>query len=165
MCECGHGLGTFGMHLIYGPFGGQQIATHDVIQNVMYAFVWKSGHAVWRKRWYALTLGVSLQTALCMTWKDYVFVTNVVVTDLMRKTMALSVINWPTCVIAELNTIVKIHKYRGLHEEHHFIQMAMEVHNKPRRDMNCFIRECAYLFHDRQSRGHLTLSFCIQFFK
>jgi hypothetical protein len=33
------------------------------------------------------------------------------------------------------------------------------------RDMNCFIKECAHLFHDKGSRGHLSLSFCIQFFK
>jgi hypothetical protein len=32
-------------------------------------------------------------------------------------------------------------------------------------DMDCFIRECACLFHDRRSRGHLSLPFCIQFFK
>ncbi len=43
--------------------------------------------------------------------------------------------------------------------------MAMEVHGAPEHDMDCFIREYAHLFHDRQSRGHLSLSFCIQFFK
>jgi uncharacterized membrane protein YwaF len=42
--------------------------------------------------------------------------------------------------------------------------MAMEVHNTPKRDMDHFIRECGYLFHDRQSRGHLSLSFYILFF-
>jgi hypothetical protein len=31
--------------------------------------------------------------------------------------------------------------------------------------MDHFIRECAHLFHDRWSRGHLALFFCIQFFK
>jgi hypothetical protein len=36
-CECGHGLDAFGMHLVRCPFRGQQIATHDAIQNVMYA--------------------------------------------------------------------------------------------------------------------------------
>jgi hypothetical protein len=30
-CECGHELDVFGLHLIYRPFGGQQIATHDTI--------------------------------------------------------------------------------------------------------------------------------------
>jgi hypothetical protein len=39
MCECGHELDTFGMDLVHCPFGGQQIVTHDVIQNVMYALV------------------------------------------------------------------------------------------------------------------------------
>jgi hypothetical protein len=29
--------------------------------------------------------------------------------------------------------------------------------------MNRFIKECAHLFHDRQPRGHLSLSFCNQF--
>jgi hypothetical protein len=43
--------------------------------------------------------------------------------------------------------------------------MAMEVHGTLKHDMDCFIRECAHLFHDRQSKGHLFLSFCIQFFK
>jgi len=42
--------------------------------------------------------------------------------------------------------------------------MAMEVHSTPKHDMDCFIKECAYLFHDRWLRGHLFLSFCIQFF-
>jgi hypothetical protein len=43
--------------------------------------------------------------------------------------------------------------------------MAMEVHGAPMHDKDCFIRECARLFHDRRSRGHLSLSFCIQFFR
>jgi len=37
-CECGHGLDTFGIHLIRCSFGGQQVATHDAIQDIMYAF-------------------------------------------------------------------------------------------------------------------------------
>jgi hypothetical protein len=41
----------------------------------------------------------------------------------------------------------------------------MEVHNASGCDIDCFIKECARLFHDRQSRNHLSLSFCIQFFK
>jgi hypothetical protein len=43
--------------------------------------------------------------------------------------------------------------------------MAMEVHGTPERDMDRFIKECAHLFHDRRSKGHLSLFFCIQFFK
>jgi len=53
----------------------------------------------------------------------------------------------------------------GLQEGHHFIPMAMEVHGIPEHDMDCFIRECACLFHDRRLRDHLFLSFCIQFFR
>jgi len=87
------------------------------------------------------------------------------VTDSMRETMALSVISPPVGAIAEPSTIVKIHKYRGLQEGHHFISTAMEVHGTPERDMDRFIREFVHLFHDRRSKGHLCLSFCIQFFK
>jgi hypothetical protein len=42
--------------------------------------------------------------------------------------MALSVINQLVGVVAEFSAIAKIRKYRGLHEGHHFILMAMEVH-------------------------------------
>jgi hypothetical protein len=42
-CECGHGLDAFNTHLVRCLFGGQWIATHDAIWNVMYAFV--------RKKW------------------------------------------------------------------------------------------------------------------
>ncbi len=38
-CECGHKLYTSCMHLACCPFEGQQITTHDAIQNVMYAFI------------------------------------------------------------------------------------------------------------------------------
>jgi hypothetical protein len=75
--------------------------------------------------------------------------------------MASSVISWPVNVVVEFNTIVKIYKYRGLHEGHHFIPMAMEVHDTLERDMDCFISECVRLFHDRQLGGHLSLSFYI----
>jgi hypothetical protein len=43
--------------------------------------------------------------------------------------------------------------------------MAMEVHDTPKHDMDCFIRECACLFHNRRSKAHLSLFFCVQFFK
>jgi hypothetical protein len=59
-CEYGHGLNTFGVHLVHCAFRGQQITTHDTIQNVMYALSRKNGHVVWREWWYALTWGVSL---------------------------------------------------------------------------------------------------------
>jgi len=67
-------------------------------------------------------------------------------------------------LVAKVNAIAKICKYKGLHEGHHFISMAMKVHNAPECDMDCFINECACIFHNRQSRGHLSLSFCIQVF-
>ncbi len=75
------------------------------------------------------------------------------------------VINWLANVAMELNAIAKIYTYRRLHEGHHFIPMAMEVHGAPGHDMDHFIRECAHFFHDRRSGSHLSLSFCIQFFK
>ncbi len=65
----------------------------------------------------------------------------------------------------KFSTIVNIRKYRGFHGRHYFIPMAMEVLGAPRHDMDCFIKECACLFHDRQSKSHLSLSFCIQFFE
>jgi hypothetical protein len=89
----------------------------------------------------------------------------VVVTNPTWETMALSVISRPTGVIAELNDIINICKYKGLHEGHKFIPMAMEVHSAPRHDMDRFIKACTCFFHDRQLGGHLFLSFCIQFFR
>jgi hypothetical protein len=79
--------------------------------------------------------------------------------------LALSVISRPTGATTKLKAITKIHKYKGLHEDHHFILMAMEVHGAPKHDMDCFIKECACLFHNRQLGDHLSLSFCIQFFR
>ncbi len=95
-----------------------------------------------------------------MIKKDHVFVIDVVVTNLTWEMMASNVINRPIGATTKFNTIVKVRKYRGLHERHHFISMGMKVHGT-----HCFIRECACLFHDRRSRGHLSLFFCIQFFR
>jgi len=86
-----------------------------------------------------------------------------VVIDSTRKTVVLSVISRLTCAIAKLNAIVKIHNYRRFHEGHHFISIPMEVYNIFKRDMDHFIKECACFFHDRRSKGHLSLYFCIQF--
>jgi hypothetical protein len=47
------------------------------------------------------------------------------------------------------STIVIFQKYKGLHEKHHFIPMAMEVHNTPGRDMDRFIKERVHIFHNR----------------
>jgi len=131
----------------------------------MYAFTWDSGHAIWREWWYTFTSKVSLRTDLFMTWNDHIFVVNVMVIDLTQETMASNVINQPTCAAIKFNTIVKICKYRELYTGHYFISMAMEVHGAHRCDMNCFIKECVRLFHDRWSRGHISLFFYIQFFK
>ncbi len=48
----------------------------------------------------------------------------------MQKIMILSVISRPTSVVVEFSVIIKICKYRRLHEGHHFISMAMEVHGE-----------------------------------
>jgi hypothetical protein len=46
-----------------------------------------------------------------------------------------------------------------------FILMALKVHDTFKHDMDCFIGDYACFFHDRWSWGHLSLSFCIQFFR
>jgi hypothetical protein len=70
-----------------------------------------------------------------------------------------------TCVIVKLNTITNICKYKWLHEGHHFIPMAMEVHGALGCDMDCFIKECAHFLRNRRSGRHLSLSFYIQLFR
>jgi hypothetical protein len=85
--------------------------------------------------------------------------------DSTQETMISNVISPLTNVVAKFKTIAKIRKYSGLHEGHHFIPMAMKVHGTPKRYMDRFFRECAHLFHNRQLKDHLFLSFCIQFFK
>jgi hypothetical protein len=47
MCECGHELNAFGMHLTHCPFGGWWIATHATIKDVMYALDKKNGDVAW----------------------------------------------------------------------------------------------------------------------
>ncbi len=81
-----------------------------------------------------------------------------------QETMSLNVINRSTGVVAKFDIIPKICNYKGLHEGHHFIPMTMQVHNTPEHDMHRFIKECACLFHDKLSRGHLFMSFRNQFF-
>jgi hypothetical protein len=88
-----------------------------------------------------------------------------VVIDPTWKTVTLSVITWLVGAILKLNAIVKFRKYKGLHEGHRFILMAMEVYIAPWRDMDHLIRECAHLFHDKWSENDLSLYFCILFFK
>ncbi len=76
----------------------------------------------------------------------------------------MNVINQPIGATIKFNAIAKINKYGRLCEGHQFIPLAMEVHGAPKHDMDHFIEECAHLFHDRQSKGHLFLFFYIQFF-
>jgi len=102
-------------------------------------------------------------TSQSLHWQ--IFVTNVMVTNLTREIMALNVISQPSSAIAKLSVIVKIHKYKGFHEGHHFVLLAMEVQGTHGCDMDRFIKECVRLFHNRQSRGYLSLYFCIQFFR
>jgi len=71
------------------------------------------------------------------------------VMDLTSDMIILSVISRPIGAITKFNTIIKMHKYRGLHKDHHFILMAMEVHVVFKDDMDCFISECDHLFHDK----------------
>jgi hypothetical protein len=59
--------------------------------------------------------------------------------------VAINVINQPTNVITKLSTIAKFHKYKGLHEGHHFILMVMEVHSAFGCDMDCFPRMCLFV--------------------
>jgi hypothetical protein len=72
-----------------------------------------------------------------MTHEDQVFIVDVMV--------ATSVISRPEGAATKFNAIVKVCKYRGLHEKHHFIPMAMEVHGTPGCDMDRFIKKCVYL--------------------
>jgi hypothetical protein len=88
----------------------------------------------------ALMSRVSLLVDLYMTCEDQNFVANVMVTDLTRKWVIMSVTNRTIGVTTRFNVIIKIRKYRGFHEGHHFIPMAMEVHDTLRCDMDHFIR-------------------------
>jgi hypothetical protein len=79
--------------------------------------------------------------------------------------VASNVISRPIGATMKLSAIAKICKYRKFHEGHHFFPMAMEVHNAPSCDMDCFIKECAHILHNKQLESHSSLSSCIQFFK
>jgi hypothetical protein len=57
--------------------------------------------------------------------------------------------------------IVNIYKYKWLHERHHFTSMVMEVCGAFRHNMDCFIKKCARLLHNRQLRDHLSMYFYI----
>ncbi len=84
-----------------------------------------------------------------MNRKDQVFLANLMIIDLTWEMMAMNVISRLVGVIVELNSVVKIRKHKGFHEGHHFISMAMEVHDTHEHDMDYFIKECVHFFHDR----------------
>jgi hypothetical protein len=69
--------------------------------------------------------GISLRIYLYMIREYQAFVANVMVNNLTWETMIINVINQLVGAIVKLNAIVKIRKYRGLHDKHHFIPMAM----------------------------------------
>jgi hypothetical protein len=89
----------------------------------------------------------------------------VMVINPTQETVSLNVINWPLGAAAKFNVIAKIHKYKELYEGHHFIPMTMEVHGALRHEMDHFIKECVRICHNRRSGDHLSLFFCIQFFR
>ncbi len=88
------------------------------------------------------------------------------VTDLTQKMVAMSFISRLTGLTAKLNAIAKIRKYRNFHEGHHFILMAMEVHDAPQSDMDRFIKKHVLVFSLINKREVIYLCFfCIQFLK
>jgi hypothetical protein len=50
-----------------------------------------------------------------MIWKDQGFIVDVVVIDFIWEMVVSNVISRLVGAVVELNTIVKIHKYKGLH--------------------------------------------------
>jgi hypothetical protein len=81
----------------------------------------------------------------------------VIVIDLTWEMVAMSVISRLIGATTKFSAIAKIHKYRRLHEGHHFIPTAMEVHGALEHDMDHFIEECAcFFFHNRRSKSHLS---------
>ncbi len=79
--------------------------------------------------------------------------------------MVTSVNSQQTNATMEFNNIAKIRKYKEFHEGHHFIPMAMKMHDILEHDMDHFFKECAHLFHNERSKIHLSLSFCIELFR
>jgi sialic acid synthase SpsE len=101
------------MHLACCPFGGQWIATHDAMKDVMYAFVQESEHDVWREQWYTLMSRASLQVDLYITCEDQVFNINLVVMDSTWGMVAMNVINRLAGANAELMSLLKSTNIEG----------------------------------------------------
>jgi hypothetical protein len=93
-----------------------------------YVFVQERGHVVIR---------VKTGYSLLMWW---------LLTQHETWWLRMSSIDRQVQMCMKFSAITKIHNYKRLHEGHHFIPMAMEVHNTPRH----FIKECVCLFHDRR---------------
>jgi hypothetical protein len=74
----------------------------------------------------------------------------------------MNVISQLASASAKLNSIGKNHKHRGFHEKDHFILMTIELCGTLKCDMNHFIKERVYIFHDRQSRNHLSFFFAFR---
>jgi len=55
--------------------------------------------------------------------------------------VVLNVISRPVGVVTKFNTIIKIHKFRRFQQGHHFILMAIKVHNTCGHEMDCFNKE------------------------
>jgi hypothetical protein len=119
---------------------------------------WESGGTPLHQKFHHEPISTCLE-------KTRFFITDVVVINLMWEIVASSVISRPAGATTKLNAIVKIRKHKGFYERHQFILMATKVHGAHGCDIDCFIRECAYFSHNRWSRGHLSLSFCINFFR
>ncbi len=79
--------------------------------------------------------------------------------------MVASIISRLVGTTMKFSSNSKICKYKKFREGHHFTSMAMEVYCTFGRDMDHFIKEYASFFHNLKLKGHLSLLFCIQFFK
>jgi hypothetical protein len=79
----------------------------------MYALAWEGGDVVWRDWWYVLVSGISLRIDLYMTWKDQVFIADVMVIDLTWKTVISSVINRPIGAVANLASLLRFASIKG----------------------------------------------------
>jgi hypothetical protein len=77
--------------------------------------------------------------------------------------MTSSAITQPIGAAMELNIIIKIHKYTGFCEGHHFILMAMDMHDALEHDIDHFIKDCARFFHNRQSMVIYPYFFTLNF--
>ncbi|KAG6551070.1 hypothetical protein Mapa_007305 [Marchantia paleacea] len=147
------------------PFGGQRIATHDAIRDVVFAMAREGGYLTLRERWYALQ-STRVRGGHC-TWfgEDQVTVADVVVTDPTRDTVSEGVIThlpgWATSGAAA----AKVSKYRGMQRGHLFVPLALELYGAMDTDFDMFVRECARAYHTRRHGVSLSLASCIAYFR